>query len=189
MTVQPFQNPNVVVPSVPPVIRLPAQDSNLVNLLLALGSPAQDANLLALLQQLSNFGAQPFVPNLKSAPILRASEGQSPYILATFPSPGRIWTAMLSFSAATNNSYNAAVSQMYAQLITGSGIVLAVSEISVGGAAAGSTPSTSGPGNSNVQHNGMPVKANDTILLDVNAGQRITNLQMRASGAVNYSIP
>lgn len=194
------------IPQTPPSVRIPALDSSVNNpaygpatesttaqVVTTLGKPAQDGTVAGVTSQLANSGAAPFVPNLLSVAARQKAPGVN--VLLTFgvipgqpPSLFRLWNAVLSLAAASNNSYNAGVTQMYAELRTASGLSLAILELAIGGATAGSTPMTANSGPCVVNHNGIEVESGDELILDVNNGATVTNLSIRASASLSYQL-
>lgn len=132
-------------------------------------------------QEAQTLGGPPFVPQLKSATVVRQSVAVTPFF--TFPSAGRIWAIDLSYFITTNNSYAVSTSQTYAALETGSGKSLAIVELGA------SNPNQGFGGQSTKPLNGLPIVAGDTLILDVNNGAVISNLNQRASVVVLYSVP
>jgi hypothetical protein len=123
------------------------------------------------------------VPNLASAAVINRGP-QVATTFYTFTGNGRIWAAHLSYAIGANSTYPAAtISQVYAQIVTGSGIVLGVIELTAFG------PNQGGNGDGDLAIPGIPVLSGDTIKLDVNNGVAVANASMRASTTVLYSIP
>lgn len=192
----PTQAPSLRVPALDSSVNNPAYgpatENTLTGIGSQLGSPAQDGTVAGVTSQLANSGAAPFVPNLKS--VSSRQKGPGVYNLLTFPSIGgvltfyRLWNAVISLAAGSNNSYNAGITQMYGELRTGSGISLGIVELCIGGATAGSTPMNANPAPCVVNHNGVEVESGDTLILDVNNGVTITNLNLRASASLSYQV-
>jgi hypothetical protein len=129
-------------------------------------------------------GVPPGVPNIATKVRLFGTPGGSPYTLFTFPAKGRVWVASVSGTATPNAGYGAGPTvNVYAQLVTGSGITLAVIDMVI--AATGIIDSKQ----SDVQWNGFSVSAGDTLTLDVNNGVTPSMTVIRASGFVAYSVP
>jgi hypothetical protein len=128
-------------------------------------------------------GIPPNVPNVASASAKLIAPGSSPVTFHTFAAAGRLWQVSLSAAVNINASFTGNAS-FYAQVKTGTGgITLELVEL-----AAGTAPgqdSTHG----DLQLNGLPVAAGETLMLDVNNGAAVANTSMRASGLVLYSVP
>jgi hypothetical protein len=136
---------------------------------------------LTIAQEGQALGTPPFVPSLKSATQIRQSTGVNTFF--TFGSAGRIWAVALSYFTTTNNSYSVSTSQTYAAVETQSGLTLGIVEL---GAA---DPNQGFSGQSNLTFNGLPLAGGDKLILDVNNGTVVANLNQRASAVVLYSIP
>jgi hypothetical protein len=131
-----------------------------------------------------SMGVPPGVPNITTSVKLFGTPGSSPYTLYTFPSNGRVWVASLSGTATPNAGYGTGPTvNVYAQLVTGSGITLAVIDMVI--AATGIIDSKQ----SDVPWNGIDISAGDTLTLDVNNGVTPAMTVIRASGFVSHSIP
>lgn len=131
------------------------------------------------------WSANNFLPPLLSAQVIGAGT-QVATTFFTFPGRGRIWSAHLAFSMATNNSFAVATQQFYSLIKTGSGIVF-------GGPVELSISKSNDHANdgADLKIDGMLVAANDTLQLDVNNGIAVTGGGgvMRASCVVLYSVP
>lgn len=129
-------------------------------------------------------GVPPGVPNIATKVKLFGTPAGSPYTLFTFPAAGRVWVASISATATPNAGYGTGPTvNVYAQLVTGSGITLAVTEMVI--AETGIVDSKQ----SDVQWNGFAVSAGDTLQLDVNNATTPSMTVIRASGFVAYSVP
>ncbi len=128
-------------------------------------------------------GVPPGVPNVASAKHLFGNYTGSPYTLITFTAPTRIWAASLSFAVSTNNSFSGATTNIYAQLITLSGITLEIVELSI------TSMNQSADQHGDLPLNGLSFAAGDGVLLDVNNATGVTNAVMRSSGFILYSTP
>lgn len=135
---------------------------------------------------MSGWASTTYLPPLLSAQVLGAN-AQPPTAFFTFPGRGRLWKASLSFAVATNTSYSAAVTQFYARLLTGSGIVLPAGPIEL----AVSNHNQAVNDGEAIDLGGILVGANDTLMLDVNNGLPVPGGGgvMRASCVVLYSLP
>jgi hypothetical protein len=132
---------------------------------------------------IQQLGVPPKIPGLKSAVILSQS-AQPPTTFFTFPAAGTVWGAHTSFAAAANASYSGGTTQLYARTLLGSGLTLGGPiEIAIGG------PQTNANGDGDLGIGGIAVAKNDTLQLDVNNGNPMTNGVMHASAVVFYSTP
>lgn len=193
------QSPNVVVPSMPPTLRVPADDATLqatnaalVNLIKLLGSPAQDGSLAAVLQQLATFGAQPFVPNMQSASILEIGpSGPQPLISPAPQKAFRVWGGYIAAAVRTNASYSGTGDLFYSKIYTQPPIggnlpilVVAHIELSVGAASQHDSDALFVP------IPGVQMPANSPLLIDVNGGTGLgTGGVLRVSGNIFFSVP
>jgi hypothetical protein len=128
-------------------------------------------------------GVPPGVPGVRSAFQLFGTVGGSPYNMFSFTFNGRVWAASLSFTIAANSSYAGSTSNVYAQIVTASGITLLIIELVVTNLNQTDSNAVSVP------LNGINIVSGDTLMLDVNNGVAVTNTVMRASGSVLYSVP
>jgi hypothetical protein len=151
-----------------------AKDTSVQAVHTTLGNPAQDASITALPAQLQ--------PAMQSTSLLRQAAGL--YTVANFGGASRIWALHLSFAAATLAAYAAGITQLYAELKTGSGLALTVIELAVAAA------SQAENGDSDLVFTaGLNVPAADTLILDVNNNVALTNGTLRASCTALYSSP
>ena len=74
-----------------------ALDTTVQEVNTTLGDPQQNATGEALTDQITNFGAQPFVPGLVSASTILAAPSASPATFHTFAADSRIWAATVRF--------------------------------------------------------------------------------------------
>ena len=186
-------SPVIVPPTNPPALRIPADDQTIQQtnaalqaLITLLGSPAQDGTIASVLQQLAQFGAQPFVPNTQSASVLEVGPGQT--ILATPKQAFRVWGGYVAVSARTNNTFTGTAGfygKIYAQP-TGANPALIVSHVELAVANANDKDS----GALFVGINGTEMPANSQLVLDLNGGTGLgTTGVLRASANIFYSIP
>lgn len=144
---------------------------------------------VTIAQDILQTGAPPFVPSLQAATVVRQAVAVTKFF--TFPSAGRIWSVALSYFTTTNASYSISTSQTYAAVETtppasdNLSIALTLGIVELGAA----DPNQGFSGQSNLSFNGLPVPAGTGLMLDVNAGSLIANLNQRASAVVLYSIP
>lgn len=195
-------SPIGTIPTVPPAVRTPAQDSSVqelitsINALIALlGSPAQQGTLESLLTQIISSGAQPFVPNMKSASLLE--QGPGLYTMAAPATAFRIWGGYVTFGITTNGTYTGSdrpYAKVFADMGTASPpgggssnpqFIVAHVELAVSTANAadsGSTPATLP---------GAPMPAGSSLKMDVNGGNILSggNGIEKASGNIFYSVP
>jgi len=101
----------------------------------------------------------------------------------TFPAAGRLWNASVSYTLASGPSFAGPTQNGYCQIITGSGVTLAVVELVV------TDPNQIDSGQSDQPLGGISVLKGDTLLFDLNNGVSIANTTQRASGFVIYSVP
>lgn len=155
-----------------------AKDSSLATINSTLGIPAQNSTV----QGVAN-AVNALQPTMLSASLLRSGAGTTTVI--TFPSTSRIWAVHLSFAAATSNTYAAGtITNLFAQLSTGSGLALTVVELIVSG------PTQVDNSDSDlVFTSGLAVNGGDTLQLNVNGGTVLSNGAMRASCTALYSTP
>lgn len=115
-----------------------------------------------------------------------ANQGGSPYTIHTFGASGRIWAAHLSFALSANASHTgndqAFCTLKYSPPTGGDKIILVI-EVAVGGA------SSTDSGDGDLTIPGMAVAMGGSLILDVNAGNAITNAIMRASTTTLVSFP
>jgi hypothetical protein len=138
----------------------------------------------ASINNLTSTGVPPNVPNIKSADAVLILPGATPLTFFTFPANGRLWDVSLSFALATTAAFAGGLSPVYARVITGSGIDIAIVELAISG------PSQFVPGNADLSLNGLAVALGDTLILDINAGVPLAaGATMRASCTVLYSVP
>lgn len=123
------------------------------------------------------------VANMASADQLQVNQ-QVATSFHTFAAASRIWAVHLSFAAGSNAGYSASVTQLYAQVTTQSGIVLAVVELVIAG------PAQADSGDGDLAIPGIEVAQGDKLLLDVNNGVGLgSGGLIRASTTVMYSTP
>lgn len=128
-------------------------------------------------------GVPPAVPNLSSAEAIQQNVSAS-VVLFTFPSAGRIWSVVLSYVITSNPSFSLSTIRTYARIYRNPGGTLAIVQLGASNAkqalAGQSEPQIVG---------GIPVTAGTSLILDVNAGNLVTNMDQQASAVVLYSIP
>jgi hypothetical protein len=186
----PNVNPNFQVPVQAPIIRVPADDASiqetnaaLTNLIALMGNPAQDGSILNVLQQLANFGAQPWVPNVLSAAANEVLPGIT--ILGTPLQAFRVWGGYVNVSARTNNTYTG-TDDFYGRVYVDSFPQLTVSHRLV--AVAG--PQQHDSGSNFVSIPGVPFPAGTVLKLDGNGNVGLgTTGVLRFSANIFYSIP
>jgi hypothetical protein len=113
---------------------------------------------------------------------------QPPTVFYTFLQRGRIYSAFISFAAGTDNSYTAAVTQLYARVSTAiGGINLGTVRLVVVTA----NDHDSDTNNFTGPDAGIPVEAGEELLLDLNNGSPIPGGfgLMGADCSVFYTIP
>jgi hypothetical protein len=121
------------------------------------------------------------VPNCKAAVLIQQNVGQPHFF--TFPAAGRIWTVVLSYAITSNNSFSLATSRNFAAIQTASSLTLAIVQLGVAGA------DQAANGQSEPPLNGLPLTQGDSLILNVNGGVVVNNLDQQASAVVLYSIP
>lgn len=128
-------------------------------------------------------GVPPAVPNCQGADLFQQGVVGAALLLL-FPVPSRIWTLILTYVITTNGSFatNTARTIAYVQT-TKSNLVLASVQLGVGG------PSQHDSGTCSVSFNGLPVVAAETVYLNVNGGNVISNLFQQATVSMLYSTP
>lgn len=127
-------------------------------------------------------GVPPGVINCQAAVLLQQGVGQPHFY--TFTGAGRIWTVVLSFVVTANASFSLATYRSYAAIQTAlSGLTLAAVNLGVAG------PSQAANGQSEPPLNGLPVVQGESLILNVNGGTVIPQLDQTASAVVLYSIP
>jgi hypothetical protein len=149
-----------------------------------LGVPAQTGDVITTLPaNIQAMGAPPYITGLRSFSEVNGSAAASPYTIHTFGANGRLWYAHLSAAVATSSAYSGGLSGVFAELSTGSGLVLGVIELSIGAAG------VSDSGNGDMSIGGLPVASGDTLLLNVNNGTSITDAFIRSSAMALVSFP
>jgi len=134
------------------------------------------------LQQLQT-GVKPLAPNFQTALARRHNE-TSTQLFFTFPAAAHIWSAVLSFTIVTNGAYAPGITKCFADLTTGvSNLGLLTLELGVANVSDHDSNAVS-----NIW-NGLAVALNDTLILNINNGTTIANLNQQASCIVGYSIP
>lgn len=121
------------------------------------------------------------VVNCQSAQLLHQGTGVVSFF--TFTAPGRIWTVALSYVITSNPSFSLATAKTYAQVKTSTGLTLAAIDLGV----ANSKQAANGQSEPPIP--GLPVTQGTSLILDINGGTLITNLDQQASAIVLYSIP
>jgi hypothetical protein len=122
------------------------------------------------------------VPNCQGAFLLQ--QGVSTPTVITFTQPGRLWFFDLSFVITSNNSYAFATSRTVATLsLSPSGLVLATVQLGV------ANPDQADSGGKASVLPGLPLVGGESVLLSVNNGNVIANLDQTASCSVLYSYP
>ncbi len=125
------------------------------------------------------FGMTPAVSNYQSFEQILQPPGS--YHLFTFPAPGRIWAASVSYAMGSSGGTGA--NQGYARVHVVSGNALAICECCVVG-----NPDADSNG-SDLTYFGLVVTKGTVINLDVNGGTTITGVVQRGSGLVGVSVP
>ena len=147
-----------------------------------LGTPAQtDDVVTSLPANLLAGGVPPYVPNIATVGESQITPTDSPVSLKTFGSAGRLWYAAISLVAACSSTSPTA-SGIFAQLSIGSEILLSCQTA----IAAASQVAQS---DQNISFGGFPVAASDTVELNLNNGNSVTDVFIRASAVIYYSIP
>lgn len=146
-----------------------------------LASPAQQSTLTGLLNQIVTAGAQPFVPNMKSASAILKNPASSPVTVHTFTAASRLWGAIIT--AGIGSTSGTGTTNAYALVKTGGGVVLTIVELAIAGA------TSDNAGSSPVSIPGIPVLSGDSIIMDVNNAVGIGGGVMRASCSVLFSVP
>jgi hypothetical protein len=144
---------------------------------------AKDATLAALPGQLQQLGIPPFIPNAQPFGAVDLGPSGSPHqIVPAQAADTFIWYAHLSFAGSSNASH-VGNDQMYAMLSTGSGKPLVPTEIAVGDAASADSDSAQ------LTIGGVLLAAGDSINLDVNSGNVVTDVEFRAACVVILGTP
>ena len=118
----------------------------------------------------------PAIPGSTTASLIAQSPAGGGVFLA---GPAQLWESELSFDAGATAAYSG-LSEVNAQVITGSGVVLGVVELTL-------AASQNASGQSSKSLHGMTLAAGDTVQLNVNSGTMLLNALMRASAVVLYS--
>lgn len=150
--------------------------------------PAKDSSVNALhnagqtiAQESQSIGVPATAPGIVGGEQILENPPGSPYIIYTFPSPGKVWAASVSLSASlTGGSGSEAV---YARVYIVGGRTLAYCEVGLAGTIAYGC---------NGDSNGFPgfmVNQGTQIALDVNGGGGLTGGLVRAGGIFVGSIP
>jgi hypothetical protein len=122
------------------------------------------------------------IGQLQSAQLLR-SPATADTVFFTFPSPGQVWAAILSYTVAAGTGYAGGPQAFFAQINDTEGLILAVVELSI----TDLVPNDSGQSNLSVPP-GSYFDAGDTLELNVNEGLALAGGLMRASAAVLYTL-
>jgi hypothetical protein len=147
-----------------------------------LGVPAQTDDVITTLpSNIQTMGAPPYVPNMATKGQSQITPGDSPVSLVTLGTGGRLWYAAISLVAACSSTTPTA-SGIFAQLSIGSEILLDC-ETAI---AAASQVSQS---DQNISFGGFPVAAGGTVELNLNNGNSVTDVFIRASAVLYYSVP
>jgi hypothetical protein len=147
-----------------------------------LGTPAQTGDVITTLPaNIQTLGAPPYVPNMATVGQSQITPADSPVSLKTFGSAGRLWYAAISLVAACSSTAPTA-SGIFAQLSNGAQILLGC-ETAI---AAASQVSQS---DQNIAFGGFPIASGDTVELNLNNGNTVTDVFIRASVVLYYSIP
>jgi len=102
----------------------------------------------------------------------------------TFPKAARIWTVTLSYVITSNASYSLATSRTYARIVTDPGLVtLAIVNLGI------ANQNQHSEGQSEPPLTGLPVTEGESLVLDVNGGTTVPQMNQQASAVVLYSIP
>jgi hypothetical protein len=150
--------------------------------------PATEANINEVvnvennsLQQLQT-GVKPFAPNYMTQAARRHNE-TTVTTFYTFPTTAHLWSATLAFTIVTAPAYTPGITKCFADLSTGSGIALLTVELGV--AAVNDHDSNTVA----VGFNGIPVAAGDTLVLNINNGTTVPNLNQQATAIVGFATP
>lgn len=161
---------------------VPAQTADIDGVVTTLGTPAQTDDVITTLpSNIQTMGAPPYVPNMATKGQSQITPSDSPVSLITFGSAGRLWYAAISLVAACSSTAPTA-SGIFAQLSNGAQILLDC-ETAI---AAASQVSQS---DQNISFGGFPVGSGDTVELNLNNGNSVTDVFIRASAVLYYSIP
>lgn len=185
-----MSTPYGTVPPNPPVIHIPATDQSIQetitainNLIALMGSPAQQGTTLATLQQLAEFGAQPWVPNVMSASVEEQSPGV--YTLGTPAAAFRVWGGYVAGDIQGSTGFSG-TTHIFMRVEVGQGtgqLKVAHIHLGLGG------PSQANQDSMFTTIPGTPFPANTPLLLNVNASQGVPQAVINGSGNIFYSIP
>lgn len=129
-------------------------------------------------------GVPAAVPNCKSAQILHQGVS-TPVPFFTFPAAGRIWAVSLSYVITSNPSFTLATARTYAVVTVSPASITLPGAIDLGVAG----PKQVTNAQSQLSLPGLPVTAGQSLILSVNGGALVANLDQQASAVVLYSIP
>jgi hypothetical protein len=139
---------------------------------------ARDTTVAALPGQLQATGIPPFIPNAQPYGAVDLGASGSPHVIV--PAQGTdtyIWYAHLSLAVSSNASH-VGNDQAYAMLQTASGKPLLPCEVAVGDAASADSDSAQ------LSIGGVLLAAGDTVTVDCNNGNDITDAAFRAACVV-----
>jgi hypothetical protein len=128
-------------------------------------------------------GVPSAVPNCLGAALFQQTAASTPTIV-TLPESGRIWLVDLSYVITSNNSFSLATSRTVCAVQAAvSGLTLATIQLGVSG------PNQHDSGQKATGFPGLPLVKGESLILNVNNGNVVTDLDQQASVSVLYSIP
>lgn len=143
---------------------------------------ALDTTVADLPPRLQSMGIPPFIPNVISQAIEQVGPGGSPYTVTTAMADTFLWYGLLSFAGSSNASH-VGNDQAFCTLRLASGRVLIPLELAFGDAAS----ATAAVGQTPI--GGQVFNAGDSVVLDVNNGNLINEVEFRASCVVWIGTP
>lgn len=127
-------------------------------------------------------GVPAAVPNCQGASLLQ--QNVSTPTVITFAQAGRLWFFDLSYTITSNNSFAISTVRTVATLsLSPSGLILATVQLGV------ADPNQADSGGKASVLPGLPLVGGESVILSVNGGNVITNLDQQASCSVLYSYP
>jgi hypothetical protein len=149
-----------------------------------LGTPAQSADVTTTLPaNIQSMGAPPYVKNMQTAGVSQVAPTSSTS-LVTFSGAGRIWYVSLSLAVSASSSYSGTNGEFaQIEINTSPDTVLLDCECCTNDA--GATMSS----NHDLALSGFPVASGDEVFINVNNGTTVSDVLIRASAVVYYSIP
>lgn len=128
-------------------------------------------------------GVPAAVPNCKGASLFQRNVGT--WTIFTFPAAGRIWLVDMSYVITSNASFSQPTARTVAVVNFTVNASLSLAPIQLGIAGPGQHDS----GQKAIPLPGLPVVQGESLILVLNGGNPVTNLDQQASVSVLYSLP